>query len=180
MTLNIVKVDREHPDIRLKGAQFELDRYTAPDSPEGSHSWTPVGDTQTTGPDGTVSFTNLLHGCYRISEIKAPAGYMYTGSGMFYVRIDENGMTLLSKGDGLDPTQWPAAGSGLTGDVLVFTTDGQDSLSKIATVGNKTGTVLPSTGGEGTGAYTLTGLVLIMAAGILMLVRRRRDRAGRE
>ena len=178
MTLNIVKVDKEHTEELLKGAEFVLEKYTAPETPEGAYSWVQTGDAQTTEANGEITFTNLLHGYYRIKETKAPNGYMYTGSGMFHIRIDGNGMTLLEKGDGIDPTLWPEAANGKTGDVLTFETG--DNLTKTATVGNKIGTVLPSTGGAGTGSYTLTGLTMILAAGILILIRRRRERARRE
>ena len=179
MTLDIVKVDREHTEELLDGAKFELDRYTVPDTPDGSYTWKKSGETVTTDEDGQARFENLTHGYYRIREIKAPNGYMYTGSGAFHVRIDEDGMTLLAKGEGTDPSQWPAASGGKTGDVLAFET-GVNSLTKTATVGNKIGTVLPSTGGTGNGMYTAAGLTMILTAGILMIIRRRRDRTHRE
>ena len=172
-------MDREHTEKLLDGAEFELDRYAAPDTPDSSYTWKKTGETVTTDEDGQARFENLLHGYYRIREIKAPNGYMYTGSGAFHIRIDENGMTLLAKGDGTDPSRWPAASGGKTGDVLAFET-GENSLTKAATVGNKIGTVLPSTGGPGTRMYTAAGLTMILTAWILMMIRRRRDRIRRE
>ena len=46
--------------------------------------------------------------------------------------------------------------------------------ARVITVENRSGVVLPSTGGSGTAAYTVSGTVLVCAAGILLLRRKRR------
>ncbi len=167
-TLNLVKVDKDQQSIPLEGAVFELFRYE-------ESSWTKVGQDARTGSEGTLSFSGLYPGYYQIKEKTAPAGYMYTGDGSFYVKVDETGIHLLVKGNGTDPAQWSAAQSGTTGDVLNFTAE-QDGNSWTAIVGNPAGVVLPSTGGTGTGAYTIVGLTILLCAATLLLLRRRSER----
>ncbi|WP_251546313.1 Cna B-type domain-containing protein [Limosilactobacillus caecicola] len=59
----ITKTDPE--GNKLSGATFELVNAAGE----------PVGEPQTTGADGTVTFTGLLYGTYPLKETAAPAGY---------------------------------------------------------------------------------------------------------
>ncbi len=81
----------------------------------------------------------------------------------------------------LEETQAPAGYNGLTERVEVSitdtnlkatVTDGEYQTGGIQVI-NKTGAVLPETGGIGTTIFTIVGLALILGAGILLIVKKR-------
>ena len=71
-------------------------------------------------------------------------------------------------------TQAPAGYNAL-GDPIELTVNETSHLEEaVHTVRNVKGTVLPETGGPGTGLYTFTGSVLMAAAAMLLLARKRK------
>ncbi|MBQ9065600.1 MAG: Cna B-type domain-containing protein [Blautia sp.] len=95
LDLTIVKVDSNGMTTKLKGAKFEL-RKIVPDSLTLSYQDSAVilpettGEDHKTGTDGEAKFTGLAPGYYEVKETETPAGYIKTGSDVFYVRV-ENG-----------------------------------------------------------------------------------------
>ena len=62
---------RNADETPLSGAEFQLEVYD-----EASSTWKPSGIVnQTTGTDGNAKFEHLVPGKYRLTEVKAPAGY---------------------------------------------------------------------------------------------------------
>lgn len=101
-----------------------------------------------TSPDsGKFKIQGLGAGTYNLTETQQPAGYNKL-SGPVTVVIDENGKVKVKKGANLeDATE--------------------------VKVENKTGTVLPSTGGAGTTMIYLVGAVLVLGSGVVLATKRR-------
>lgn len=100
--------------------------------------------TTITSPDsGKFTIKGLSAGTYKLEETKQPAGYNKL-SGPVTVVIDENGKVTV---DGVDA----------------------DPVKVL----NKTGTVLPSTGGAGTTMIYLIGAVLVLGSGVVLATKRR-------
>lgn len=97
----------------------------------------------TTNKSGKFTIKGLSAGTYKLEEAKQPAGYNKL-SGPVTVVIDENGKVTV---DGVDA----------------------DPVK----VENKTGTVLPSTGGAGTTMIYLVGAVLVLGSGVVLATKRR-------
>lgn len=104
--------------------------------------------TEVITPDnGRFTIQGLGAGTYYLTETKQPAGYNKL-SGPVTVEIDENGKVKVKKGANLeDATE--------------------------VKVENKTGTVLPSTGGVGTTMIYLVGAVLVLGSGVVLATKRR-------
>ena len=167
--LDVFKVDADGMATPLEGAGFELRRI----DPSGPHylDTTPTlpvttGVDNETGTDGKATFSGLTSGYYEVKESKTPAGYVLTGDGVFYIRVEHGVVALVEKGtDG----QWrPSEGS----DELVFTPASGTSLASVK-VGNNAGSALPHTGGSGTVPLYLFGGLLMACAAASLLVRRR-------
>lgn len=114
-----------------------------------------VAKTDETGAVATITSPNsgkftiqgLGAGTYYLTETKQPSGYNKL-SGPVTVVIDENGKVMVKKGANLeDATE--------------------------VKVENKTGTVLPSTGGAGTTMIYLVGAVLVLGSGVVLATKRR-------
>lgn len=100
--------------------------------------------TTITSPDsGKFKIQGLGAGTYYLTETKQPAGYNKL-SGPVTVVIDENGKVTVD-GANADPVG----------------------------VENKTGKVLPSTGGAGTTMIYLVGAVLVLGSGVVLATKRR-------
>ena len=58
---------------------------------------TPGTDSVETGTDGIASFTGLKAGYYIVKETKLPAGYVQTGTGSFYIKVENGKVKLVEK-----------------------------------------------------------------------------------
>lgn len=140
---------------KMTGAEFRLDRKN------GEDTFEPVGNAAEVNNDGELLgeliFTGLPDGEYRITETKAPAGYMPLASPITFTiangKVNEESIVASS---------------------LVNYTAATESLPATFTVDNRPGVALPSTGGEGTAPYILTGIALMAFAGILLMDRKRK------
>lgn len=101
----------------------------------------------TTPGDGKFTIQGLGAGTYYLTEIKQPDGYNKLAKSV-KVEIDVNG---------------------------AITVDGKliTGVDKLVKVENKTGTVLPSTGGVGTTMIYLVGAVLVLGSGVVLATKRR-------
>ena len=117
--------------------------------------------TITTPANGKVDFRGLENGEYTLTETKAPAGYNKLASALG-VKVD-------GLNDGTDTT-----------DATVHITYNNDNGSKydqtasngVIPVQNKSGVILPGTGGMGTIAFTVIG-VLVIALGVAWTLKRK-------
>lgn len=101
----------------------------------------------TTPGDGKFTIQGLGAGTYYLTEIKQPDGYNKLAKSV-KVEIDVNG---------------------------AITVDGKliTGVDKLVKVENKTGTVLPSTGGAGTTMIYLIGGALVLGSGVVLATKRR-------
>lgn len=113
-----------------------------------------------TGPDGKLTFTGLAAGTYTITELIAPDGYNLLTSPIT-VTI---GWAQPSDSTSKDCT-WSYSWSGITG--------AENNKTNTITVVNTTGSSLPSTGGMGTTILYAVGGVLVLAAFVLIVTKRR-------
>lgn len=102
-----------------------------------------------TSPETTGKFNinGLKAGTYYLKEVEAPKGYNLLANAI-KVTITDNGQVQVEKPEGL-------------------TTVGQVEVE------NKTGTVLPSTGGAGTTMIYLIGGALVLGSGVVLATKRR-------
>ena len=96
-----------------------------------------------TNKSGKFTIKGLSAGIYYLTETKQPAGYNKL-SGPVTVVIDETGLVKVG-----------------------------ESEANPVKVENKTGTVLPSTGGAGTTMIYLLGAVLVLGSGVVLATKRR-------
>ena len=117
--------------------------------------------TITTPANGKVVFQGLKNGEYTLTETKAPAGYNKLASAIG-VRVD-------GQNDGTDTTNATVT--------ITYNNDNGSNYDKTASNGvipvqNKSGVVLPGTGGMGTIAFTVIG-VLVIALGVAWTLKRK-------
>ena len=109
-----------------------------------------------------VIYTNqaLSIGTYTLTETGAPKGY-YPLEGPMTIEVEKTGNDIEVKAFiGGKEISYP--------DVIKDHTTGVWTIK----VTNQSGTVLPATGGSGTGLFMIAGLILTAGAGILLLLRR--------
>ena len=115
----------------------------------------------TVGPDGVLRFDGIAAGEYEITELKAPDGYNLLKKPV-KITITCN---LPENGEGT--CTWTVTEPGkIVGDGIV----------KLDIV-NKTGSILPSTGGMGTTILYVVGGILVVGAAILLFVKKRTSAA---
>ena len=154
VVVNKVKEDGTSP---LEGAGFTLYKK------DSSGKWNEV-ETISAGDTTTFTFSGLDDGDYKLVETTVPDGYNkasdveFTISASHSEEADEPKLISLS----VDQT---------SADFTSSTTDG----SLTTDVVNKKGSVLPSTGGMGTTILYVVGTILVLAAGILLVTKKRMD-----
>ena len=165
-TIRIVKVSSKDMRTPLTGARFVLKELN--DSGTGEYkSGGYVCTSEYTGSDGTVSFVDLKAGYYEIAEETVPDNYVLTENGTFYIRITDEGVSLISKPEGTSVTvsEW----SEYPGNAKLVL----DKTSGTLTVGNDQGDKLPLTGGNGEYAYFIAGSGLMLIASSIFLNRKK-------
>lgn len=122
--------------------------------------------TGTTGADGILKFDGLAAGTYTITEITAPDGYN--------LLTQPISLTITCNTSNVSSTNtnctWTVTGK--LGNDDIITSVSTDGIIKL-TVENKTGSVLPSTGGMGTTIFYVLGAILVLGAAILLVTKRR-------
>lgn len=117
--------------------------------------------TITTPANGKVVFQGLNNGEYTLTETKAPAGYNKLASAIG-VKVD-------GQNNGTDTTNATVT--------ITYNNDNGSDYNQTASNGvipvrNKSGVVLPGTGGMGTIAFTVIG-VLVIALGVAWTLKRK-------
>lgn len=158
--ITIEKVDASDKTMKLKGAKFVVIDQASKDTAgvkylkydasandnKGAFSWKDKLTDATvyeTGDDGTVAISGLAAGTYYLLEIEAPKGYNV-----------------------------------LTAAQPVTLTKGKDAnnvdhLLATPKVENVQGTILPSTGGMGTVAFAVVGLIVMAGAAVTLIIKKR-------
>lgn len=104
------------------------------------------------GADGTVTFSGLGAGEYTITETKTPAGYNTIDPIKFTLTFNAETKTFESDNDKV--------------------TVGTDNMFDTSIV-NQKGSLLPSTGGIGTTIFYVVGGILVLAAVVLLVTKKR-------
>ena len=153
----------------LGGADFTLYKKI-------NNEWVEVTGKKTTNADTdvpatTFTFTGLDDGEYKLVESKVPDNYNKADDIEF--KIVANHVTTT------DVTNRTTVLESLSGNVtsgsVTFTPSLADG-SLTTSVVNQSGATLPSTGGIGTTIFYVTGAVLALGAGILLITKRRMRR----
>lgn len=118
--------------------------------------------TITTPANGKVVFQGLKNGEYTLAETKAPAGYNKLASAI--------GVKVNGSNDGTDTTN--ATVNITYNNDNNDTTYDQTASNGVIPVQNKSGAILPGTGGMGTIAFTVIG-VLVIALGVAWTLKRK-------
>ena len=197
--LDGTKVDGQTPNKTLKDAQFVL--YRGKDGADPTYAdgiptnveyalvaggklegWTESRETAmgtdgngkgmlVSDVDGLFGVSGLDAGIYYLEEVKAPAGYNLLKDPV-KLTIDAE----ISGGDA-ETNQPPTIGKldliteGKDGSI---TTPGdKDNGTVSLEVQNNMGALLPSTGGMGTTLFYIAGAALVLAAGVLLVMKRR-------
>lgn len=158
---NVNKVDEQNKP--LTGAEFKLEKKLA------DGSWKTIQTVK--NDEGTVfSFLGLDDGDYRITETVAPSGYNKIDAIYFTVSaehtVDPANLELTS----LEATQSESdLESGAAASFDVTLKDGEVSTDIV----NKAGVELPETGGIGTTIFYIAGAILVLAAVVFLVTRKR-------
>lgn len=117
--------------------------------------------TITTPANGKVEFRGLENGEYTLTETKAPAGYNKLASAI--------GVKVNGQNNGTDTTNATVT---ITYDNNNGSDYDQTASNGVIPVHNKSGVTLPGTGGMGTIAFTVIG-VLVIALGVAWTLKRK-------
>ncbi len=159
---NLLKVDAKDNQKTLSGAVFEVYR-------------TATEDEVAAGGDNLVEIADVVGKVVKVSFFDNAA---LEGEKVTSVTSDENGNVViygLAYGKYyLVETKAPA-GYNLLGNTQDLTIDATSHMAeKVITVKNKSGTVLPSTGGIGTTIFTVSGITLMCVACLFLLMNKRK------
>ncbi|WP_010630726.1 SpaA isopeptide-forming pilin-related protein [Sporolactobacillus vineae] len=149
-SIKLTKVDGDHTDTVLKGAEYELLNSDG-SAPSKDNDGQTVAD-QTTGSDGTLTFSNLRPGAYMLKEVTPPAGYQKNDN-LVSVNVPESTVD----------NQPPA-----TKSITVQDYKGSLTLTKTDSSGNVglKGAVFQLTGPDGTKELTSDADGVVSATGL--------------
>ena len=153
---------RNADETPLTGAEFQLEVYD-----KASSTWKPSGIVnQTTGTDGNAKFEHLVPGKYRLTEVKAPAGYNLLNS--------SREITIPYELDVADVTEPSTGYTEVVGDKIYY-------YDVTLTFYNSLPFDVPSTGGTGGMVGVTAGMALMLgtsASAWLLKRKKRKLRAG--
>ena len=181
--LSVDKVDDQ--GTALAGANFVLEVWDANESAwvEYTKADNDTANTQLT--DTTFTFTGLDVGKYRIVETKVPQGYAEADPIYFEIVAEYEGDGTVSNPFKVKTltVQTLAYDSGVAEDgTMTFGPDTEPKFTATASTGtietdveNIPGTKLPSTGGNGTYLIYGVGAMLVIAGGLLIVSKKRKQ-----
>ena len=193
--VDVIKVEQASNPVKyLSGATFQL-RQIADAEPTDAGTYkdadpNPIKQSYTSGEDGKVTFSDLVHGYYELTETIAPSGYVLTGDTAVYFKVDDYGVRWLNKGSG-KPSEWGGPGSNtmitfeaaqaaVEDDPETEEDESRDAANATFTIGNTPGTQLPETGGIGTALFTVIGTALSATAGAALMLQRKKHKPDRK
>ena len=171
----------------LAGADFTLNKWvngvwvnvtalhTAAGSKNPSKTSTKSSDTLTSAD--TFTFAGLDDGKYQLVESTTPAGYNTMEPLVFWI-VAEHTAEDDSPSDSTLTTfkiMNEDKSKQIDGTNMTFTATKSDGTAA-ANIVNNSGATLPTTGGIGTTIFYVTGAVLALGAGILLITKRRMNR----
>ena len=115
------------------------------------------------GEDGKIRLEGLNAGTYTIKETKAPTGFNLDET-EHKIKVDWNATT---KAFAIDASASDSNAS--------FT---ESTATASITIVNQSGATLPSTGGIGTTIFYVVGSIMVVAAGVLLITKKRMSREG--
>ena len=158
----------------LTGVEFEVPFPVQAEEESGVYT-VKGGQTGTgkvkAGSDGAVVIKGLKMGDYRVTETKAPEGYnkltesfLVSAEKIRAIRTDAS--TYLDENGNVTESE--------TGTKVTYTNE--DFAAKVKVVVNKSGKLLPGTGGTGEMIFTVSGVLIAIVAGVVLLNTKRRKR----
>ena len=149
---------------KLEGAEFKLEKKVNPNSDE----WKTI--TKVDGTAGDVfEFKGIDDGEYRLTETKAPDNYDMLSAPIYFT-------VKAGHVDGADPYLDKFSGDITRGNVgeMKFTANKENgTLSTI--IQNKPGSSLPETGGMGTTVLYAAGTLMILAAAVFLVMKKKAE-----
>ena len=172
----INKVDSETKP--LTGAAFKLEKLIKGED-GAADTWTTIKEFAVDGTTTSFTFSGLDDGQYKLTETKTPVGYN-TIDPIYFVIEATHGETAdvptlktlnayLTDANGNKQTEMK---DGESVNIDLGTVD-LTAGSITTTVVNKSGSELPSTGGIGTTIFYVLGGVLVLAAVVLLVTKKR-------
>ena len=147
----------------LTGAGFTLFKWIKDDSDEGG-SWVQIGEEVKGEEMTTFEWKGIDDGKYKLVETTTPAGYNTVDPIEFEVVAEH---VIVAD----NPTLTNLTGEDETGEIK-FTADKESGLISTDII-NKSGTILPETGGIGTTLFYVIGGLLAVVAVVLLVTKKR-------
>lgn len=161
----INKVDSDSKP--LAGAEFTLEKVLK----DGTKKIVTVVKAES---GTTFTFKGLDDGNYILTETVTPGGYNTIDPITFTVTAEH---TIIWDGENRTAVLTKLNGDKVTGEIALTADMTKGSLS--ADVVNRAGSTLPETGGMGTTIFYVVGAILVLGAGILLITRRRMNKAAK-
>ena len=145
------------------GAAFKLEKQLV------DQTWTRVKEFQADESTSTFTFKGLDDGKYKLTETVTPAGFNTIDPIEFTVTADHN-----VSWEGTERTTILTSLNGAPTEAgLITFTPSVDTGTLSTNVVNKSGSTLPETGGMGTTLFYVLGGVLVLAAVVLLVTKKR-------
>ncbi len=167
LQLDVYKVDSTNNN-HLSGAEFMLYKKVIENDTEKTYYYSPSGDTiwaegeenalmLSSTADKPIHISGIAPGTYYLRETKAPPGYNALTADIEITVSDKNEVSVNGMGVNCERDNISS-----TNSVIIYN----------ITVPNTTGYALPETGGTGTQIYTYSGIILMLAALVLLAVKK--------
>ena len=170
--LTIANAGRAEGSKLTAATSIKYDNGTKDFTIATGENWVLVDQT-TAGDNSEFTFSGVDDGTYLLVETTTPAGYNSILPSKFKVTAVH--------ADGDTPSFTSVAGEQISGDGLAPISLGTKTKSATdntvnglkTEVVNQSGTVLPSTGGIGTTIFYVVGSIMVVAAGVLLITKKR-------
>lgn len=173
--LDVLKVDGENPQTKLKDAEFKLShngKWLVVENGKVKE-WVDSEDDATTlktDANGKIAIIGLDEGTYSLKETRAPSGYNLLATPIELVITADDVHDVEYTGSNAADELTAIKLNGVAGDVTEGIVETQ--------VENNKGSQLPETGGIGTTIFYIGGGILAVAAALLLVVKiRKRNEA---